>query len=192
MTHHDKGGIGRVFGRKSSQDEIRARLPEIYPRLWRFALILSSSRDAADDLAQQTCIRALDKAKSYKAGTRLDSWLFKMAQRIWLNELRSQAVRRGGGLQPVEEIALTDPGLDSETNIFVAQVLSRISSLPEAQRACVTLVYVEGFSYVEAAAILEVPVGTIMSRLSTARRKVSGAMGQERRERDNDGAKLYR
>ncbi|WP_328795152.1 RNA polymerase sigma factor [Jannaschia marina] len=165
-----------MFGKRSSEREIRAGLPVLYPRLWRFALILSSSRDAADDLAQATCLRALDKAAGYTPGTRLDSWLFKMAQRIWLNELRSQAVRRGGGLQPVEDIALPDPGPGAETNILVGQVLSRISALPEAQRASVTLVYVEGFSYAEAAEILEVPIGTIMSRLSTARRKVSEAM----------------
>lgn len=130
----------------------------------------------AADLAQATCLRALDKADRFTPGTRLDSWLYKIAQRIWLNEMRSKAVRVGGGLVPVEEIEIPAPGLETETNILAREVLSLVNALPEGQRIAVLLVYVEGFSYAEAAEILEIPVGTIMSRLSTARRKVGDAV----------------
>ena len=85
-------------------------------------------------------------------------------------------MRRGGGLLPVEEIELPDTAPSAEANIFARQVLSKVSELPEAQRACVMLVYVEGFSYAEAAEVLDVPIGTIMSRLATARGKVSAAV----------------
>ena len=149
---------------------------EVYPRLWRYALVISGTPDQADELAQMTALRAIEKADLFDPQTYLDRWLFRMAQRIWLNELRARAVRRGGGLVAVEEVALRDEKPDAETNYFATEVLSRIYALPEAQRACVMLVYVEGFSYAQAAEILEVPVGTIMSRLSTARKTVSAEM----------------
>jgi len=168
----------QIFGRKSSKDEIRAGLPEIYPRLWRYALTLTGNRDAAGDLAQATAVRALEKAQKFKPGTHLDRWLFRMAQRIWLNELRSQTVRRGGGLLPVEDVPIPDPRPGSEANIFLSEVLSSVSALPEAQRAAVVLVYVEGFRYAEAAEILDVPVGTIMSRLAAARKTLAQACGE--------------
>lgn len=121
------------------------------------------------DLTQATCVRAIEKASGYQPGTRLDSWLFKMEQRLWLNELRARSVRTGGGLQPVEDIDIPDPGPDAEMNFFIRQVLSSMNQLPEAQRATVLLVYVEGIRYAEAARILDVPIGTVMSRLAVAR-----------------------
>jgi RNA polymerase sigma-70 factor (ECF subfamily) len=142
--------------------------------------VLTSNRDFAGDLAQATCVRALEKADQYQAGTKLDRWLFRMTQRIWLNELRAQAVRRGGGLMPVEEIDLPDTGPDAETNYFLREVLVSVNALPEAQRATVLLVYVEGFSYAEAAEILEVPAGTIMSRLAAARKTIGAKMRPEK------------
>ncbi|MEO0866603.1 MAG: sigma factor, partial [Pseudomonadota bacterium] len=83
-------------------------MPAVFPRLWRYSVALTGRRDWADDLAQTTCLRALDKADQFEAGTHLDRWMFRMAQRIWLNELRSRKVRTGGGLVPVEEIELPD------------------------------------------------------------------------------------
>ena len=158
-------------------------MAEVFPRLWRYALVLTSNRAAADDLAQTTCCRALEKASSYQPGTHLDRWMLTIAHRIWLNDLRSSAVRRGGGLQAVEDIDLPDPAPDSETNYFALEVLQSVNALPEAQRACVLLVYVEGFKYAEAAKILDVPIGTVMSRLAVARKTVVKQMGDK-------GAKL--
>lgn len=134
--------------------------------------MLTSNKDAANDLAQATCLRALEKADSFHAGTHLDRWLFTIAHRMWLNDLRASAVRRGGGLQAVEDIDLPDTGADAETNYFVREVLQSVNALPEAQRSTVLLVYVEGFKYAEAAEILDVPIGTVMSRLAAARKTV--------------------
>lgn len=166
----------QLLGKKKSEHEIRKGLPVLFPRLWRYGLILAGNQDDAMDLAQTTCLRALEKAENYQAGTRLDSWLFKMEQRIWVNEIRSRKVRRGNGLQAFEEINIPDPGPNQNTNFFVRQVLSSIYELPEAQRATVLLVYVEGYKYAEASGILNVPVGTIMSRLAAARKTVSERM----------------
>lgn len=162
-------------------DEIREAIPDLYPRLWRYALALSGKRDVADDLAQTTCVRALEKHEGYTPGTKLDRWMFRTLHRIWLNELRSAAVRRAGGLVPVDTLDLAAENTDAETNIFAAEVLSNVYKLPEAMRATVMLVYVEGYSYREAADLLEVPIGTVMSRLAAARKKLKGLESQDER-----------
>lgn len=159
-----------------SQTEVQEGLKPLYPRLWRYCLMLTGNRDRANDLAQMTCLRALDKSEHYEAGTRLDSWVFRMAQRIWLNEVRSDAVRRGGGLVAIDEAGLVDAHPGPESNLFARQVLSEVMALPEAQRTTVMLVYIEGYSYKEASEILDIPAGTIMSRLSAARSKLAARL----------------
>ena len=153
-------------------------MPAVHQRLWRYAMSLTGRRDWADDLVQTTCLRALDKADQFEAGSHLDRWMFRMAQRIWLNELRSRKVRTGGGLVPVEEIDLPDKTPGAETNILARDVLNRVNALPEAQRQSVVLVYVEGFSYKEAADIMEIPIGTVMSRLAAARKRLNADMAE--------------
>jgi RNA polymerase sigma-70 factor, ECF subfamily len=153
--------------------EVRGGLEPLYPRLWRFCLVISGSRQSASDLAQATCLRALEKALLFEPGTHLDRWLFTMARRIWLNEMRAAAVRRGGGLVALEDIEIEEPRPGPETNIFAREVFQAVGALPEALRATVLLVYVEGYAYREAAEILEIPVGTVMSRLSAARAKLA-------------------
>ncbi len=161
---------------QNSVSEVRDGMAEVFPRLWRYAVSLTGRRDWGDDLAQTTCLRALDKADQFEAGTHLDRWMFRMAQRIWLNELRSRKVRTGGGLVPVEEIDLPDKSPDAEVNIFARDVLNKVNALPEAQRQSVVLVYVEGYSYKEAAEIMEIPIGTVMSRLASARKRLNTQM----------------
>ena len=100
----------------------------------------------------------------------------RKAQRIWLNDLRSRKVRTGGGLVPVEEIDLPDHSPGAETNILARDVLNRVNALPEAQRHSVFLVYVEGYSYKEAAEIMEIPIGTVMRRLAAARKRLGEEM----------------
>lgn len=159
---------------------MQAGLPGAYPRLWRFALSLTGDRAAADDLAQATAARALEHGEKFQPGTKLEAWLFTLARRIWLNEKRAERVRRAGGLAPVEEIDISDAGPDAETNIFAREVLKRVMALPEAQRATVVLVYVEGHSYREAADILDIPIGTVMSRLAAARKTLQDAVTERK------------
>lgn len=139
--------------------------------------MLTGRRDQADDLAQTTCARALEKAAAFQPGTHVDRWLFVMARRIWLNELRAARVRRGAGVVPVEDADLAAPAPGVETNILAAEVLSAMQALPEALRETALLVYVEGLSYREAAELLEVPIGTVMSRLAAARKKLATTLG---------------
>ena len=121
----------------------------------------------------------MEKANQFQVGTHLDRWLFVMAQRLWLNELRARKVRQGGGLQPIEETPLADPSPSAETNILAQRVLSLVQQLPDAQRHAVFLVYVEGYSYKEAAETMEIPIGTVMSRLAAARKRLNGQIADE-------------
>ncbi len=153
----------------TGQEEVRSGLKPCLARLWRYGLVLSGSRDFADDLVQATCVRALERAHQFLPGTRLDRWLFSILHSIWLNELRARRIRLGGGF--VDPEGLTAPGEPErlETNILLGEVLKQVQGLPEAQREAVLLVYVEGLTYREAADVLDVPIGTVMSRLAAAR-----------------------
>ena len=156
---------------------MRAGIDATYSRLWRYCLVLTGKRDLADDLAQAACLRALEKADLFQSGTHFDRWIFRLTHNLWINELRKQAVRRGAGITPIEETDLPDPRPDQEMNILGQQVLTQIMTLPEAQRSTVLLVYGEGYSYRDAAEVLEIPVGTVMSRLAGARKKLAQHFG---------------
>jgi RNA polymerase sigma-70 factor, ECF subfamily len=156
---------------------VRQGLDRLLPRLWRFCHVLTGDRAAAQDLAQAACLRALEREDQFVPDTRLDSWLFRIAQSVWFNTRRAERVRRGGGLVPAEEAGLIASGADAETNIYLSEVFSQVMALPEAQRATVLLVYVEGYSYQEAADLLGIPTGTVMSRLAGARDRLGRALG---------------
>ncbi len=162
---------------------MRDGLGDISPRLWRYCLVLSGNRDTAEDLAQAACLRAIEKADQFEPGTHLDRWVFRIAQRMWLNDLRAQTVRRGGGLVSVHDTDLpesvTGEKMSPESNIFVGEVLSQVAALPQAQREAVMLVYIEGFSYKEAAEVLSIPIGTVMSRLAAARGKLAAKLAPQ-------------
>ncbi|QBF33687.1 RNA polymerase sigma factor [Thalassococcus sp. S3] len=162
-----------MFGRKKSDRGLRQALPALLPRIWRFALALSGNPDTADELVQATCLRAIEKAEQFRTGTNPLPWLLTICRSIWLNQLRAARIRANQSLDASPDLQIADPGADTETNIFARQVFSKVMELPEAQRETVVLVYVEGFSYREAAAILDIPVGTVMSRLASARGKLS-------------------
>jgi RNA polymerase sigma-70 factor (ECF subfamily) len=150
-----------------------AELPALLPRLWRYALVLSGSRTKAEDLVQSACLRALERSAQFTPGTRLDHWVLAILRSIWFNELRAQRIREGQGFVDAAEVLVSDGARQAETNILAAEVLTEVMALPEAQRETVLLVYVEGFSYGEAAGLLNIPVGTVMSRLAAARGKLS-------------------
>ena len=159
-------------------DRLRADLPALLPRLWRYGLLLCGSRDGAEDLVQAACLRAIERAHQFRPDSRLDHWLFSILRSIWFNEARSRRIRRGAGVFDASE-ALTFDGAElMATNISAAQVLKAVGRLPQAQREAVMLVYVEGCSYREAADLCEVPIGTIMSRLAAARAALARFRGE--------------
>lgn len=157
----------------ASEAAVRAGLSANLSKLWRYGLVLSNHRDVADDLVQQTCVRALERAQQFSEGTRLDHWLLSILHSIWLNEVRARRVRFGQGQVSAEEVLVFDGAEMTEQKITAMQVMKQVNALPEAQRMAVFLAYVEGLSYREVATILDIPIGTVMSRLATARAKLA-------------------
>ena len=156
----------------TAYDVIVAELPALLPRLWRFGLVLARDPAVAEDLVQATCVRALERSSQFAIGTQLDRWLFTILRSIWINQLRAQRIRTGHGLVDADKVLVTDSD-EIETNILAGQVLKHALELPEAQREALLLVCVEGLTYQEAADVLNVPIGTVMSRLAAARLKLS-------------------
>lgn len=167
--------------------------------LWRFSWRLTGNQDDAADLVQRTCLRALERADQYEARGKFPSWLMRIAHRIWINEIRSRIIRQQKTLSPatsttldssVEEgKAIDGEGfLEPESNIMLHEVHDAVENLPEAQRLVMLLVSVEGYSYKEAAEILEVPIGTIMSRLARARHLIGNRILQLNNDK-KDGQK---
>lgn len=153
--------------------EVQEGLPPLLKRLWRYGLVLSGDSDTAHDLVQATCLRALEKSEQFQPGTQLSRWVYTILRSIWMNELRSRRVRMGQGFVD-PEIALVADGIrEIETNLLARQVLREVERLPAGQREAVFLVYGEGLSYREAADILGIPQGTVMSRLAAARGKLA-------------------
>jgi RNA polymerase sigma-70 factor, ECF subfamily len=155
-----------------SQDGLSSELPALLPRLWRFALRLAGDRHDAEDLVQRACVRALERRHQLQPGTSTLSWLFSIVHSVWLNEVRARQIRSHGSMHWSEELAdsVADPAASNpEMNTLHSQIVNAVERLPDAQRAVMLLVAVEGLSYREAATALDVPIGTVMSRLARAR-----------------------
>jgi len=165
-------------------DAFRTELVALLPRLRRFAIGLTTDTERADDLVQAACERALTKGSQWQAGTRLDSWMFKIVQNLWIDQLRGQS-----RIAPIEDEQLEnfegeDFNARIEAQITLEMVLKAMAKLPPPMRSILMLVCVEGVSYQDAATILEVPIGTVMSRLARARLAVHRALLNEQ-DRDH-------
>lgn len=156
-------------------------LPGLLPRLWRFALRLTCDAHDAEDLVQRACIRALEKQQQFTYGASAVGWLFAIMHSIWLNEIRARKLqsRYSAQLQDGMDEAVPDSGAgDPEVNVLHQQLLAAVNALPDAQRSVMLLVSAEGLSYSDAADILGLPIGTVMSRLYRARLTIGLAFGQ--------------
>jgi RNA polymerase sigma-70 factor (ECF subfamily) len=161
------------LGRASAKDLVVARFSDqliaVLPRLRRFARGLTGSVVEADDLVQAACERALARREQFQEGTRFDSWMFRIVQTIWIDQLRSRRVRKEEVDVAEARIGSDEPVRRAEARLALDEVRHAVDRLPPDQRAALLLVTVEGLSYKEAAEVVQVPVGTIMSRLSRAR-----------------------
>ena len=156
----------------------RDQLVALLPRLRRFCMALTRSAEAGDDLTQATIERALSRIDQWNAGTRLDSWMFRIAQNINIDQARALKTR---GVS-VDVDALADvSGEDGREIVEARDALSRaqaaMARLPDDQRALMALVVIDGQSYKEAAATLDIPIGTVMSRIARARASIAASMG---------------
>ena len=144
-----------------------SELSALLPRLRRFARSLTFHREDADDLVQLAVERALGRGEQYTEGTRLDSWMFRIIKNAWIDEVRSRA-RRDAVFAPEEEgEAVGDNFAEAHQQRLAVQ--KAMSLLSEEHRIVVALVLVDGLPYKEAAEVLEIPIGTLTSRLARAR-----------------------
>ncbi len=157
--------------------DIHQQFVALMPRLRRFAAGLCHNSHDADDLLQSTYDRALTRLQQWQDGTHLDRWLFRIMHTMHLNSRQSSHYRQ----QCVaEDTADLQQGGDSwqemETWISLQQTRRLIAALPEQQKTVLLLVTVEGMSYKEAAEVLQLPIGTVTSRLARARISLAKSM----------------
>lgn len=147
---------------------VRPDLIEHLPRLRRYARALTGDVNRADDLVQDTLERALAKLDLWQPGSDLRAWLFTLMHNLFVNQIR---IRRP--LESVMEDALDEPVSGGQMEALATRdIHAALARLPEEQRAVLLLVGLEQFGYAEAAQVLGVPTGTVMSRLSRARERM--------------------
>jgi RNA polymerase sigma-70 factor (ECF subfamily) len=138
------------------------------PALRRYANALTHNRDTADDLVQDCLERAIRKQALWRADGPLRPWLYRVLINVWRNNLRSRS--RRPAQVPIDDVAdqLFVPAAQTG-RVALAEMARAIEKLSAEHREALLLVVVEGLSYAEAAQVLEIPVGTLMSRLGRAR-----------------------
>ena len=162
-----------------NDDSFREQMIAFLPRLSAFALSLTGNADQRDDLVQETCSRALARRDQWQPGTRLDSWMFRIAQNLWLDRKRAERSRGEPiDIDMVVDLADSDGRTITENRLALGEVLRGLDQLSPEHRVLIGLVCVDGMTYKEAAEILEVPLGTVMSRLARARLALHDAIHQ--------------
>ena len=165
------------------------QLVAVLPRLRRFARGLTGSAVEADDVVQAACERALARAHQFQPGTRFDSWMFRIVQTVWIDQLRARETRRTEGEDEALGAGTDEPSRRVEARMALREVQVAIAALPAEQRLALLLVTVEGLSYREAAEVAAVPVGTIMSRLARARMALLAKLGGDALRGSTEDAK---
>ena len=157
--------------------EIADRLESEIPRLRRYARALTRDAARADDLVQSCLVRALAKRHLWQEGTDLRAWLFTILHNQHVNDVRRSA--RGGTEVPVEDVAAALPVGENATSALQLRDLDRaLGRLPETQRQVILLVGLEGMAYEQVAQILNIPIGTVRSRLSRGRETLRELMNE--------------
>lgn len=145
---------------------------ELLPRLRRFTRALTRDTVEADDLCQAVIEKALKNQKRKRSDGRLDGWIFMIARNQWLDQQR-RSRRMDARVVSIDDEGRQDrlAGVISADKTVAAMTIHKaVSELPQEQREAAALVWVEGYSYKEAAGLLSIPMGTLTSRLSRARR----------------------
>ncbi len=158
------------MGDEGDDERFRREAVACLDGLYGFALALSRDRSVAQDLVQETYVRALSARRKAAPDENLKGWLFTILHNVFRNEVRR---RRPQTLEDAPASSLVDPRSDPQESLHRKETRERvrraIDDLPESFREVVTLRWVEEFSYRELASILGCPAGTVMSRLARAR-----------------------
>lgn len=165
------------------------RIERSRTKLYRMAFAWSHDAMLADDLVQEAQMRALQKIEQLKDDDAFDGWIYTILNNVWLGYLRKSRPS-----EDIDQIVMTDNSTP-EHEMMVRQidlmVRNAMSSLPNAQRQVVSLVDLDGLSYSEVADILQVPIGTVMSRLNRARAALSKTIKKSRIQQESVSQAIY-
>jgi RNA polymerase sigma-70 factor (ECF subfamily) len=144
----------------------------LVPMIRRFAYSLTGNQHDADDLLQNTIERIL--TKGVPENVELNKWMFRVCRNLWIDEYRSRKVRQTAAESPeLTENQIVNEEKQQNDKISLQQVNNAMNVLPHEQRSILSLVAIQGMSYKEVSETLEIPIGTVMSRLSRARISLS-------------------
>jgi RNA polymerase sigma-70 factor, ECF subfamily len=159
-----------------SHADLSAELVTLLPRLRRFARALTRNPHDADDLVQVALERALARAHQLRPDAALAAWVFGILRHAWIDErrARSRSERVFAPEESGQNVGDARQGAQAER----LSVQDAMGHLPQDQRLAVALVLIEGFSYKEAAHVMDVPIGTLTSRLARAREALQAMLGE--------------
>lgn len=152
--------------------DLRNALTAVLPRLRRFGLALTGSRVDADELVQAACERVLARGDQLRDKARMDAWIYGIMRNLWIDEMRSRRVRRHDDISAADAVVGDDGVATVEGRITLAAVRRALADMSEDRRTLLILVCVDGLTYQEAADTLGIAIGTVMSRLSRARKEL--------------------
>jgi RNA polymerase sigma-70 factor (ECF subfamily) len=172
MTKRGTSAVGET-------EDVQWLMARQIPRLRRYALSLTGDQEAADDLVQDCLERAISKSDQWKRQGSIRSWLFRILYNVFLNQrVHRDRARRHVGMEDIP-LAMSEPARQ-EMELACADIGSAMQKLPPEQRAAIALIAIEELSYDEAADVLQIPIGTLRSRLFRAREKLRELYVSER------------
>ena len=164
-------------------DEKKAAILQEIPRLRRYARALLRDRDAADDLVQDCLERALLRLESWRVGESPRRWLFTIMHHLFIDHVRKVNRRGEAALLPLDaDEALSAPGMQAES-VASREIVDALQAISPDRRAALVMVGIEGFSYAEAATMLGIPAGTLMSRIARGREELRALLDDQARRR---------
>lgn len=153
-------------------------LLDLLPRLRRFARSLAIDAADADDLCQVALEKALKAEAQWEPGTRLDSWMYRIMRNCWIDEVRARRRRSETFVAEEEGVEVGEADRRIEARVELGHVDRAMAALPPEQREVIALILVEGLAYKEAAELLDLPMGTITSRLVRGRQALMELLGE--------------
>lgn len=186
------GSIKNLLVLSAKQRKLCKRLKGSRDQLFRMAYAWSHRTDAADEIVQEAMIKALNSVDKVKNVEMLDSWLFRILSNCFIDYYRKQHNEID---IDIDDIVLTEhnsPDVVHSQNEMLARVRYAISRLPFKHRQVITLIDLEEFSYAEVATILDVPQGTVMSRLNRARQSLKETLNESKTDKKQTRLKVVK
>ena len=169
--------------RSAVMEEKKAAILAEIPRLRRYARALLRDRDAADDLVQDSLERALVRMDNWRTGESPRRWLFTIMHHLFIDQVRKVNRRGEAAMLPLDASeALATPAIQTES-VASREIVDALQAISPDRRAALVLVAIEGFSYAEAATMLGVPAGTLMSRIARGRDELRALLDDQARRR---------